>query len=144
MSITDSPTWTRLEDNWDKGFATLSQEEQEAVALWWLEAETMNGTLNQFFWNSAGDLALIAMSGLQALHMRVTAKALASALAYFGDTYPVARDERMKQLESIEAEHGADVFTPASRIIQDLPEDFLQAAVDRLEKHYARIDGGDA
>ncbi len=100
----------------------------------------MNGTLNQFFWNSTGDLALVAMSALQDLRMPITAKALASALAYFGDSYPVARDERVKQLEIIEAAHGVDVFTPASRIIQDLPEDFVQAAVDRLEKHYAGID----
>lgn len=141
MSITDSPTWARLEKNWEKDFVALSQEEQETIALWWLEAETMNGTLNQFFWNSAGDLALIAMSGLKTLRMPITAKALASALAYFGDTYPVARDERIKQLKIIEAAHGVDVFTPASRIIQDLPEDFLQAAVDRLEKHYNSIDG---
>lgn len=140
MNITDSPAWARLENNWHKGFDTLIEEEQEAVALWWLEAETLNGTLNQFFWNSAGDLALIAMSGLQALNMPVTIKALASALAYFGDPYPVARDERVEQLKIIEAKHGTDVFTPASRIIENLPEDFLQAAVDRLEKRYASMD----
>jgi hypothetical protein len=136
MSIAESPTWKLLEQRWDQGFDGLLPEEKEAIALWWLEAETMNGTLNQFFWNGAGDLALIAQSGLKRLGMPVTLRALQAALDYFGASYPVDRELRMAQLEEIEDVHGADVFTPASRIIQDLPEDFVQAAVDRLEKIY--------
>lgn len=133
----DSPTWTQLEQRWDQGFDRLLQEEKEAIALWWLEAETMNGTLNQFFWNSAGDLALIARSGLVSLGMPVTLQALQGALDHFGASYPTDRDLRMRQLEQIESAHGAEVFTPASRIIQDLPEDFVQAALDRLAPIYA-------
>jgi len=137
MSLTESPTWKLLEQHWDEGFDSLMQEEKEAIALWWLEAETMNGTLDQFFWNNSGDLALIARSGLVSLGMPVTLQALQSALDYFGDTYPTNREQRMQQLEAIEEVHGAGVFIPASDIIQDLPEDFVQAAVDRLENIYA-------
>lgn len=88
MSITNSPTWAQLEARWGHGFDTLLAQEQEAIALWWLEAETMNGRLDQYFWNSAGDQALIALRGLHALHMPVTAKAFGDALALFGPHYP--------------------------------------------------------
>lgn len=139
MGFADGSTWKRLEENWEKGFDSLMTEEQEALALWWLEAETMNGTLNQFFWNSSGDLGLIALSGLQSLHMPITLEAFKLALAYFGEPYPVDREQRMARLKDIEAVHGVDVFTPPSRVIQDLPEDFMQAAVSRLEQVYASL-----
>ncbi|MFN9473018.1 DUF4375 domain-containing protein [Acidovorax sp.] len=138
MGVSSSPTWKQLEARWDQGFDTLLREEQEAIALWWLEAETMNGTLNQFYWNSSGDLALLARDGLRSLGMTITLAALGSTLAYFGATYPLDRDVRMAVLEVIEAQHGEEVFTPASQIIQDLPEDFVQAAMERLAGLYAR------
>ncbi|WP_255990474.1 DMP19 family protein [Chitinolyticbacter albus] len=138
MQPTNSPTWKRLEENWANGFNSLMKEEQEALALWWLEAETMNGTLNQYFWNSSGDLALIALSGLENLNMPVTLEAFREALKYFGDPYPVNRELRMDRLEEIETTYGEEVFTPPSRIIQELPEDFVQAVVSRLEAVYAR------
>lgn len=137
MGITASPTWKNLESRWAEGFENLLSEEQEAIALWWLEAETMNGTLNQYFWNSSGDLAMVALDGLRKLEMPVTLKAFESALLYFGETYPSDREERMSMLEKIEDEYGIDVFTSASRVIENLPEDFLQAAVKRLEQIYA-------
>ena len=138
MGLSNSPTWKQLEARWDKGFDTLLREEQEAIALWWLEAETMNGTLNQFYWNSSGDLALLARDGLRSLGMPITLAALESTLAHFGDDYPLDCDARMAVLEVIEAQHGEEVFTPASRVIQDLPEDFVQAAADRLTGLYAQ------
>lgn len=138
MSLTSNPTWKQLEENWGNGFDSLMKEEQETLALWWLEAETMNGTLNQFFWNSSGDLALIALSGLKALNAPTILKAFMFALKYFGESYPIDREQRMARLEEIEAAHGEDVFTPASRIIQDLPEDFVRASLSRLEAVYAR------
>lgn len=137
MSSTENATWNRLEQNWAKGFASLQREEQETLALWWLESETMNGTLNQFFWNSSGDLALLALAGLKNLTTPVTLAAFNSALAYFGDDYPCNRELRMAKLELLEAQYGADLFTPASRIIQDLPEDFVGAALQRLALVYA-------
>lgn len=137
MESTGDATWDKLETRWDEGFDTLTSEEQEAIALWWLEAETMNGTLDQFFWNNAGDMAMIALAGLKSLGMTTTRQAFESALAFFGDDYPLDRSERMRRLEALEEAHGTKIFLPATRIIQDLPEDFVQAALDRLEKIYA-------
>ena len=112
-------------------------EEQEAIALWWLEAETMNGSLHQFFWNSSGDLALIALSGLKRLRMPITAKALESALQYFGDDYPINRSQRAEALKRIESQYGKEVFGPETNVIENLPERFLEAAVAKLEKIYS-------
>lgn len=139
MGITHSPTWQQLEARWGNGFDTLLAQEQEAIALWWLEAETMNGRLDQYFWNSAGDQALIALRGLHALHMPITARAFGGALALFGAHYPQEREARMQVLEALEAEHGEDLFEAPSRLIQDLPEDFVQAALDRLTELYKNL-----
>ena len=114
------------------------KEEQEAIALYWLEAETMNGALHQFFFNSSGDLALLAVSGLQRLQLPITLAAFNSALAYFGESYPTNPELRAERLKQIESVHGEDVFTPASETIIELREDFLQAAIDSLAEIYAR------
>lgn len=137
MNLFNTETWKTLEVRWGSGFEQLLPEEQEAIALFWLEGETMNGTLNQFFGNSSGDLALLALSGLKSLKMPITLEAFESALQYFGDRYPIDCDERATALKAIKAEHGDDVFTPATRVIQELPERFFEAAVDRLEKVYS-------
>ena len=55
----DRKTWEVLERRWEAGFDELWPEEQQALALWWLISETMNGGLDQFFWNSSGDQALL-------------------------------------------------------------------------------------
>lgn len=135
---TSEQVWKILEDRWDKGFDGLLIEEKQAIALWWLQAETMNGGLDQFFWNSSGDLALLARAALHGLEQRATLAALDSALQHFGASYPVEREERMQALKKIEQEHGVEVFTPASDVIQDLPEDFVEAAIIRLLEVYAR------
>ena len=127
-----------MEVRWEKGFDTLLLEEREAIAIWCLVAETMNGTLGQFFWNSSGDLALIARAGLEKLGQPITLAALDSALAYFGPDYPVERFKRQDVLEAIEAQHGEDVFRQASNVIQDFPEDVEEAALQRLGELYVR------
>ena len=138
MNKAEEITWEQLEKRWEAGYEQLSEEEQQAIALWWLEAETMNGTLDQYFWNSAGDDALIARAGLVRLNLPITLAALDSALVFFGPTYPADRSQRGDMLEAIEEKHGPDVFIPASRIIQDLPEDFVQIALRALAITYAK------
>ena len=139
MGLLKSPTWQRLEQRWDNGFESLMKEEQETIALYWLEAETMNGSMHQFFSNSSGDLAPLALSGLQSLNLPITLEAFKSALEFFGENYPINREVRAECLKHIESVHGEEVFTPASEAIIEFREDFLQAAADRLTEIYARI-----
>ena len=68
MGLFSEKTWKKLEMRWDNGFDKLMAEEQEAIALYWLQAETMNGGLDQFFHNSSGDLAPLALAGLKRLN----------------------------------------------------------------------------
>jgi Domain of unknown function (DUF4375) len=65
-------TWKMLETRWAKGFDALEKEEQEALAVFWLQAETMNGGLDQFFHNSSGDMAPLALSALKRLNCQQT------------------------------------------------------------------------
>jgi Domain of unknown function (DUF4375) len=130
--------WKQLEARWDKGFEQLLPQEQEAIALWWLEAETMNGGLDQFFHNSAGDMALLALAGLKRLNCMATYSVLNDIMILvFGDNYPVEREQRFPYLAEIEAKLGPDYDRLATNFIQDLSEDFVSLAIENLEKLYA-------
>lgn len=135
--MTDSPIWQQLQARWDLGYDQLRPTEQQTIALWWLQAETMNGTLDQYFWNSAGDQALFARAALVRLAMPVSLQALDSALAHFGATYPTDREQRMQQLQALEDAHGEHVFDAPSRTLQDMAEDYVQAALNALGGEYA-------
>jgi Domain of unknown function (DUF4375) len=136
-NTTNSLTWKMLETRWEKGFENLETEEQEVLALYWLEAETMNGSLSQFFWNSSGDLAPLALAGLTRLQCLKTAQFLNQSMHLINaENYPLDHDKRMIYLEKLEKSHGLDVFKEASDFITDLTEDFLPLAIASLEKRY--------
>lgn len=130
--------WEWAEDNFaDDGIARLLPQEQQAIALWWLEAECNNGSLSQFFFNSSGEFALSALDGLQRLKLPKTYAALHSAIAYFGGDYPLDRERRMDKLFEIEEQFGEDVFDEANDIItggadEDYFMDLVLADLDAL------------
>lgn len=136
MDIAKTPTWKKLESRWKNGFETLLPEEQETIALWWLEAETFNGTLDQFFHNSSGDLALLAEAGLKRLNLPITLGALQRAMALFGEDYPVEGDQRHPRLKQLRQEYGDDLFEPETEVIVELPEAFIEIAVEALQALY--------
>jgi Domain of unknown function (DUF4375) len=137
-TLTNSLTWKMLETRWEKGFDALEPEEKEVLALYWLEAETMNGGLDQFFWNSSGDLAPLAFAGLRRLNCMQTYTVLSDLMMLvFGENYPIVREDRFPFLEKIEAKLGTEYDRKATNFIQDLSEDFLPMAVKSLEKRYA-------
>ena len=136
----DDTSWAVLEARWAAGFEQLWPEEQQALALWWLVSETMNGTMDQFFWNSSGDLALLAQAGLRRLNLPKTLAALDAALAQFGPAYPTNRDARTAQLEQLEATLGeaafAKLFSAATDVIQAYTERCDEVAVNDLRPRY--------
>jgi hypothetical protein len=135
---TGTLTWKMLETRWAKGFDALKKEEQEALALFWLQAETMNGGLDQFFHNSSGDMAPLALSALQRLNCQQTFEVLRGIMTLvFGETYPTEHEERFPFLAEIESKLGPDYDRVATNFVQDLKEDFLPMAVQSLEKLYA-------
>jgi hypothetical protein len=141
MSLYATPTWKKFEKKWSTGFEMLSREEKEVIALYVLVSEVSNGGLDQYFYNSSGDTAPFALSALERLGMSQTRSLLASALKYFGPTYPVDGELRSRQLEQIEGRDGENVFLEISNAIDDMREDYLLAAVESLSETYAKGSG---
>ncbi len=83
-----------------KGFTTLSENEQAIYTIWWLEAEVNNGGFHQYFWNSAGDHADVALKSLNAIGATKTASLLQQAIDIaFGGGIPSLRSDRQNLLE---------------------------------------------
>ena len=142
----DKQTWQTLEQRWEQGFERLWPEEQQTIALWWLVSDTMNGGLDQFFWNSSGDLALLAQAGLRRLNLPITFAALDSALTHFGPSYPVDREERHGALNRLIARLGEQqfdqLFDDETRVIQDYAERCDEVALDDLRTRYLKAGIG--
>ncbi|MCA0894960.1 DMP19 family protein [Microbulbifer agarilyticus] len=81
------------------GFDSLSEKEQAIYTIWWLEAEVNNGGFHQYFSNSAGDHAVVALASLKNIGAVKTADLLENAIGVaFGETYPQSQRERQNQL----------------------------------------------
>ena len=137
----DDDCWRVLEGRWVHGFATLLAEEQEAIALYWLVAETMNGTAEQFFKNSSGELANLAMAGLRRLQLPQTYSALTAVMAHFGSTYPTDHELRRQQMRVIQADPQAasdfvQALDRATAVILAYEERCDEVAVKGLRPRY--------
>jgi hypothetical protein len=84
------------------GYEKLSQPEKVFVCVWGLEAEVNNGGFDQYYFNSAGDHSLDAVTSLEAIGANHTANLVRQANALFGEAGP-SRDRfaRQKQLEGL-------------------------------------------
>lgn len=127
-------TWKILERRWGElGFEGLTTEEREVISLFWLEGETMNGGLDQFFHNSSGDLAPHAISGLKRIGAHKSLALLESAIGKFcTGAYPVDRDTRWAMLQAL----PEGIFDAETDALTDLPERFFENAVDALASQY--------
>lgn len=82
------------------GFTSLTEKEQVTYTIWWLEAEVNNGGFHQYFWNSAGDHAAIALKSLNNIVATKTASLLQQAIdVAFNGKLPSSRLERQDLLE---------------------------------------------
>ncbi len=77
-SIPDDKLEQAIMDNIDTNFkkgepytldkiSKLTKGRQAVFSTWWLEAEVNNGGFNQFYFNSSGQFAEMAVSGLKAI-----------------------------------------------------------------------------
>jgi hypothetical protein len=133
----ENPTRDLFEKRWaERGFDGLMTEEQEYLAVWWLDGEVENGGLDQYFNNSSGDMALLALSALNATGAVVTAGILREALAVFGEAgYTTERYARQKKL--FEVSHNCDAFDKTSRALRKSSEPYVDMALARLRSVYA-------
>lgn len=87
------------------GFEALDDTEKAIYAIGWLEAEINNGGFHQYFWNSAGDHASLALESLRAIGASETALLLQQAIEVaFNGLIPESRELRQAQLEINEEE----------------------------------------
>jgi hypothetical protein len=86
----------------DHGPDALSTIERVGVGIWMLEAEVNNGGFDQYYFNSAGDLAVPTVQALIDVGATNTASLLAAANSEFPNSLPPAdRNLRQQALEKI-------------------------------------------
>ena len=125
-----------LEGRWRTlGFDTLLPEERAFIVLWWLEAEVFNGGFHQYFFNSAGDAAPEALVALKSLGAVQTARVLADAIDLLG-AVPYIRDNERRRKHLRALENSIERFDRVTDELQDLPEDFVSLAMDRVRQAY--------
>jgi hypothetical protein len=135
-ALPQSEAHVRLRQRWEAlGFDALSQAEQEAVALYWLEGEVMNGGLHQYFYNSSGDMAELALAGLARLGATESLAHFRSAIDKLGAGEFIAnRDARYARLVALGMSENP--FDSETRALQDLPENFFELALFDLAARY--------
>ena len=129
-----SQAHAKLEERWSKlGFEALSRPEQEAIALFWLEGEVMNGGLHQFFANSSGDLSPLVLSGLARLGAKQTLAQFESAVSKLGAGLHLQdRQVRLSHLERL----PPDAFDAETVALQAYPEPSFRLALTDLAAYY--------
>jgi hypothetical protein len=128
----------RLYDASEAG-ASLTASERELLAVYDLDAETRNGGLHQFFFNSSGDGSLEARAGLERFGMTEALGLLDCALTAFPGNRPSKdREERSDQLArwGDKQFHIFETLTDAYYVVDD---DELQRVETYVASHPAEF-----
>ena len=136
-------THTIFESRWGVlTYAGLSREEKGYLALWWLTGEVANGSFDQFFTNSSGNMLPEALMALEELGAIRTLKILRNAVAIFDSVggYSSDRNEREKRLDLLPEEERHRIFDCESRALEDVEEECLWMASVRLRKMYEQME----
>jgi hypothetical protein len=91
-----------------EGFDALTDPERYYWAIWWLEGEVNNGTFEQYFHNSSGELAHEALQGLKAVGARQMAAIFQTAIDLFPNSQVPKNREKRNQI--------LDEFTPSQEV----------------------------
>lgn len=85
------------------GVSELDHHEIVLLSVWMLEAEVNNGGFNQYYWNSAGELATETVASLKEIGANETASIVEAANSNFPNSSPPKdREERQVLLEKLE------------------------------------------
>jgi hypothetical protein len=134
------PMWHELQTPYEPDprlhQATLGQ--RALYALHWLESETSNGGLHQYFWNPTGMLADEAVQGARRLRLSGYADLLTEAITTLFDSATVARDQRSRQraLDGLSDERRRRLDALDQRLSMLLVEQPLDAALDRYVRDH--------
>jgi hypothetical protein len=128
-----------LESRWGAlGFENLLPIEMNYVHAWWLCVEVDTGGFEQYFSNSSGDNALLALSALQIIGAHNAQEILANALRLFDIVggYKVDRKERCVCLKALPDNSLRDL----SFQFYDLKEDIRSLALIAVEREYEKLN----
>jgi hypothetical protein len=128
-----------LETRWERlGYEKLLPVERDYLLIWWLEAESSNGTLHQYFYNPTGDHAPETLAALERVGAHQAHAVLVKAISAFGPSgYPTDRRERINRLKSI-----PDQYEVFQRLTDELfaqsvqSQDVFSLAIDRVGDAY--------
>jgi Domain of unknown function (DUF4375) len=122
----------RVENGGPEG---LSDAERTFVAIWTLEADVNNGGFDQYFFNSAGDHALLTPKALKAIGADQAAAIVEAANAVFGPAGPSRdRDERQRALEAL-GDDRTPLFAPIDQRFFAYPDDIQGLLAAYVEAH---------
>ncbi len=137
LTNTQKEAWDKLGQRYEEiGFGQLSKLEQHFVALEALAGDTLNGSLDQYFFNSSGDLALVAIEALDALGEQEVSSTLRAVITTLWPTgYPTDRSERYDKIAEVDDE---SLLTSESDVIVASHERFLARCLEVLADSYER------
>ena len=117
------------------GFDGLLPFEKNHVGVFWLVAEVMNGGIEQFLYNSSGDLANYTREGLKAIGAVTTLALFEEALAMIPCGYCEDGEERWRRLQQL----TDDAFRVVSDKLQNYPEEVERLSFDLLVREYREM-----
>jgi hypothetical protein len=106
-----------------EGFDALTKPEQMYLAIWALEAEANNGAFDQFFHNSSGHLADLALEGLVACGAHRMAGLFREAMSIFpSGEVPMDQEKRWAAMDGF-SESQLNKLEDLSDQFVDYPDD---------------------
>lgn len=104
-----------------------------------LNVEVLNGGFDQFFFNSAGDAAALALSALEEMGAHASARLLRGAMQPFPGGHPPAdRDRRLALLEDLQPK-AKPVWDALDEKFYEMEEDLEERLVEFARQNKARF-----
>src|SRR5882724_3395229 len=138
MTPIEKNTEQFLQRRWtESGFDGLLPFEKNHIGIFWLVGEVMNGGIEQFLWNSSGDLAKYAKASLEEIRAERTLALLEEAMALIPGGYCEDVEERRRRLKKLS--NVSEAFDSVSRQLQRYPEQVEKMSLELLRLNYLEI-----
>ncbi len=121
------------------GWDHLTDTERRLVAVQALEGEVLNGGFDQYFFNSTGNDAEVALAGLKDIGAKIAASLLERAMAVFpGGRPPADRQQRWKAMDQIKSS-SKPVWEKCDDEFYKFQEDLSQMSLAYARTNRAQI-----
>ena len=118
------------------GYGGLNKSELAIICIYDLEAEVNNGGFDQFFFNSAGDLANETAPALELVGAMKTADILRRALSAFENGSPSPnRQTRWRQMDQIPERQKEELWGKLDSEFYDYPDPITDLVFEYCQSH---------